>query len=214
MNTEFFQSVPPQFYEIFLFFSVFIENIFPPYPGDSVVVFSGYLLQTGTIELLPMVLIILVGNLSSAALMYFFGHEVIKFFLKHIKSQALKEVFSEDHMHRTHDWFNRYGIFTVIFSRFSAGIRFFIAIVAGMVEMHIALFLTAFTIATILWNVLLVSGGYYLGSNWEELLSYVRIYSGVVAFVVIAVALGFMFYVTHYADKKKTPKKREDSSQS
>jgi len=203
MNTELFNSIPPQFYEIFLFFSVFIENVFPPYPGDSVVVFSGYLLQNGSIGLVQTAVIILVGNLASAALMYFFGHEVIKFLLKHIKSDALKEVFSEDHMHRTHDWFNRYGIFAVIFSRFSAGIRFFIAIVAGMVEMHIALFLVAFTLATIIWNVLLVSGGYYLGNNWEELMSYVRLYSGFVALVIVVAVVALTFYVTHHTDKKK-----------
>jgi len=206
MNSELFNSIPPQFYEIFLFVSVFIENIFPPYPGDSVVVFSGYLLQLGKISLVPLILIILIGNLASAALMYFFGHEVIKFFLTHIKSDTLKEIFSDDHMHRTHDWFNRYGLFTVIFSRFSAGIRFFVAIVAGMVEMHFVLFIGAFTIATILWNVLLVSGGYYLGNNWEELLSYVQLYSGFVALAVALVAVAVVVYITHYSDLKK-PKK-------
>ncbi len=201
MNTDFFTAVPPEFYWVFLLVSVFIENIFPPYPGDSVVVFSGYLAHSGHLSFLSIAVAVILGNLSSAALMYYFGIHIMEFFLGHLRSKTLKEVFSPDHLTKTHDWFNRYGLVAVVFSRFSAGIRFFVAIVAGMVKMHIALFLSAFLVATLLWNSLLVGGGYVLGQNWEELLTYIRIYSG---FIALGLFLAVLLLLVRYTRKNKS----------
>lgn len=204
MSTDFFTSIPPELSWVFLLASVFIENIFPPYPGDSIVVFSGYLAHSGHLSFLSIGVAITVGNLTSAALMYYFGERVMEFFLARIKSPTLKEVFSTDHLVKTHDWFNKYGLAAVVFSRFSAGIRFFVAIVAGMVRMHIALFLAAFFIATLIWNTVLVGGGYLLGKNWEEMLIYIRIYSG---FIALGLFLAALLFLLKFAKKNRNKTK-------
>ena len=181
-----------EYYSIFIFASAFMENIFPPYPGDSVIVFSGYLFASERIGLVPLITAVMAGNLISAIIMYYFGVELISFVRKKIQMKFIQEILDLKHLTRTHDWFNKYGIMAVIFSRFSAGIRFFISIVAGMVKMNLILFISAFSIATAIWNMLLVYGGYTLGQNWEQLLGYIRLYSGLIAVIFILVGLLYL----------------------
>jgi membrane protein DedA with SNARE-associated domain len=122
------------------------------------------------------------------------------FFSARINSPTLKNLFSTGNLEKTHAWFNKHGLLAVLFSRFSAGIRFFVAIVAGMVRMNIVLFISAFTIATVLWNTILISGGYLLGQSWEEMLHYIRIYSG---FVAVVMFLGIIIFLYSYLKKNK-----------
>jgi len=201
MDPSFISDIPEGLMWLLLLFSTFIENIFPPYPGDSVVVFSGYLISKGVIGPVTVALIVLVGNLGSAGLMYFFGYEIMQFILHHLGTKAMRKEFSAERLEKTHQWFERYGIWAVVFSRFSAGIRFFVAIVAGMVKMEIKLFFLAFTFATLIWNTLLIYGGYTLGENWESIMGIVQLYSGSLA-VVILVALALWYFIKKF---KKTP---------
>jgi len=193
MSSDFITQIPLDWYWVFLLVSVFIENIFPPYPGDTVVVFAGYIAGTGHLKLPWLIFAVVVGNLASAAVMYYFGLEIIQFMVRKIKNEGIKKVFSQENLQKTHGWFERYGFWTVVFSRFSAGFRFFVAIAAGMARMHIALFLFAFLIATVLWNGLLVYGGYALGHNWAQVLHYLEIYSGIVGAVIVT-ALLYLIY--------------------
>jgi len=186
---EYFQSLSSGVYWAVISFSAFIENVFPPFPGDSVIVFSGYLLSTKVIDIYSLIASILLGNLAGASLMYFFGLEIMEFFLKHLRSERLKKAFGKENLKNTHAWFDRYGFSTVLFSRFSAGIRFFVAIVAGMAKMRFYWFILAFTLATVIWNSLLVYAGYTAGVNWREILHYVRLYSGLFALLVLIVAI-------------------------
>lgn len=200
MGTDFISQVPFEWYWLFLFVSVFTENIFPPYPGDTVVVFAGYLAGAGNLKISSLIIAIVTGNLASAAIMYYFGLEIMEFMFNRLKSENLKKVFSRESLEKTHVWFERYGFWAVVFSRFSAGIRFFVAIIAGMVRMHISIFLLAFLLATIIWNSILVYGGYTLGKNWSQLLHYIRLYSGIIGVVLV---IGAAFFVLRSFLKKR-----------
>ncbi|MDH4262112.1 MAG: DedA family protein [Spirochaetia bacterium] len=200
MNADFISQIPHEWYWLFLFVSVFIENIFPPYPGDTVVVFAGYIAGMGHLKFSHLLISIISGNLLSATVMYYFGLEIMEFMSNRLKNEKLIKIFSRKGLESTHKWFERYGFWAVVFSRFSAGIRFFVAIIAGMVRMHISIFLFAFLIATILWNSILVYGGYVLGKNWNQLLKYIQLYSGLVAVIIITVLA--IFSIQYYFKSK------------
>lgn len=185
--TELLNYFPEKAYGLFIFLSAFIENVFPPYPGDTVMVFGGYLHGTDRISLPVLILAIYFGNILSATFMYFMGEKVLLFFQKYIKIKSIRELLAPENLEHTHEWFEKYGFVAVIFSRFSAGIRFFVAIVAGMVKMNYILFLLAFSVATTIWNTLLVSGGYFLGENWEQVTEYLRVYNIIVGIIIAAV---------------------------
>ena len=197
---EFFFQVSPPFYLLFLFFSAFIENIFPPYPGDTAVVLGTYISHIRDIPLSWIILAIYLGNLTSASIMYFAGRKVLRFYARHSCFSYRVRLFDPYSILKVHHFFQKYGFYTVLFSRFSAGIRFFVSITAGMVRMPFFLFLIAFFIATTLWNSILVGLGYFLSLEWRNLLQILKYYSWMITILLIGI---FLFLYFRHRKKKK-----------
>ena len=187
---QYIDKIPEAFYSLFIGISAFIENVFPPFPGDTVIVIGGTLVAAGKMDFVTMYLAVLTGNLLGALVMFYLGSHVIQFLRRLTGKSKLGEFLSPEYLKKSEEWFQKYGFWAVVFSRFSAGIRFFVAIVAGMSKMNVAAFVIAFTIATLLWNSLLIYGGYALGANWQTLIDILRVYNifvmGGIAILVIA----------------------------
>ena len=189
----------PTWYLLFFFgFSNFLENVFPPWPGDSFTVFSGFLAgQTNAkIGIFELGIATLIGNWIGALLMFYFGKRVIRF-LRETKIELIRKLYEEEPFEKTIHWFRNYSGFVIILSRFSAGIRFFVSIVAGLSKMNVFLFLFYYTIAIFLWCGLLLFGGYQLGENWDQIVVSLSIYNRIISFVIISIIvfiLGYYFY--------------------
>lgn len=183
---------------IFFFFSNLLENVFPPWPGDTVTVFGGFFVaqtETGNpsgFGMWGLTTSTLLGNLAGAFIMYKFGHRFLNF-IRNKNFPFKDELYSEEKIESTFDWFRRNSILVVIISRFSAGIRFFVSIVAGMVHMNLFLFTFLFTIAVFLWCGLLIYGGYSVGQNWEIILDYLAVYNRIIMILFILGILIFAF---------------------
>jgi membrane protein DedA with SNARE-associated domain len=88
----------------------------------------------------------------------------------------------------------------IFLARLVPGIRTLISFPAGAAKMPIAKFLV-FTIAgCVLWNIILIYVGYYLGANWTEV-------AGISHYIIIAViavlAAGFALYVVMRRRRRK-----------
>lgn len=197
---EWMRDLPEWAMYVFLCVSSMIENIFPPWPGDVPIVFAGFLAAHGVLTLSMAFAASLIGNLLSGLFMYYAGTYVV-FIVYRIRLRVrrpafvrkwLGEVFSRKQLERTREWFVRWGAGLVIISRFLAGIRIFVVVVAGLTRMNLAIFLLAFGLGVSIWNVLLLGGGYALGENWEQILGWIKIYSTA---VVSLLTIGFGSYL-------------------
>ena len=183
------------FFLIWLFFafSNLMENIFPPWPGDMITVFGGFLTAQKTFGIFPLISSTIAGNIAGALIMYKFGNKVIYFIRDHdfpFKSSFYSEKGLED----TFSWFNRNSVVVVLLSRFSAGVRFFVSIVAGMTGMKLHEFLFYFTLAISVWCSMLIGGGYYLGKNWNQVLEILSLYNKVIiTLLFLAVAFAVVY---------------------
>ena len=186
------EQFSPGSYWLFILFSSFIENVFPPYPGDIITVLGGYLVGTGKLSLVVMVSSVFSGSILGALVMYFFGKKVIFFLSSVLKMKIFAKGIEDENFKKAEAWFVRNGFATVVFSRFSAGIRFFVSIIAGLTQMNLLLFITAFSIATIIWNSLLIWGGYSLGDNWSKIVYYMRLYNTIVIGIIVTAILAFL----------------------
>ena len=193
-------QMPPEFYWAFIFFSSFVENIFPPYPGDTVTVLGGYLAGIRKISLIALAASVFLGSLSGAVVMYFFGQRVVVWLANKLKIKAMSGILEGKNFRKAQRWFEKYGFVAVLASRFSAGVRFFVSIVAGMTQMRLVSFVIAFSLATIIWNTILIFVGHALGENWSQIFKYLEFYNGFIIAIVI-VLLGFVIYKKQ---KKKT----------
>lgn len=187
------REIPQNAWWFFVFFSAFLENIFPPYPGDSVVVLGGYLWGAGKMGFASLASAVYAGNIVGAVTMYYFGEHVLGFFRK-FPNKWTREILDTEKLKKTENWFAKWGILAVVLSRFSAGIRFFVAIVAGMFRMNIFVFTISFSMATLLWNSLLIYGGYFLGDNWRKVIEYLQLYNTVLISLMIAGLIVWLLY--------------------
>lgn len=190
-------ELPPLVLWIFFCFSNFLENLFPPWPGDTITVFSGFISSTeqSPISFGSVVFATFLGNLLGGLVMYFFGERFL-LFLKRTKIPFLSSLYHEENLRKTLVWFRKYEIVVVLLSRFSAGIRFFVSIVAGMSKMNIIKFVILYSVAISLWCGILLTGGLLLGSNWNQIiviLSYYNQTIGVILFVIFLYLLYQMF---------------------
>ncbi len=195
-------GMPPWLVYVALAVSSVIENVFPPWPGDTVTVIGGVLAAQGLVEWSWSMVALVVGNLIGAYIMYFLGAPLVALVRRlhtHLHGpefvkKTLRELVSDESMARTTRWFDRWGATFVLVSRFSAGIRFFVSIVAGISGMNLLLFSSVFTLGVLIWNSLLLAGGYVLGRQWDLILVWLRVYNTVVLSLIGVAVAAFVIW--------------------
>ena len=168
----------------FLLFSAFLENVIPPIPGDTVVVFSAYLVGRGALGWLPVYFATCAGGIIGFMTMYYLGLTRGRSFLDGIG----KRYFSGDHLSRAEGWLGRYGVGLILANRFLSGIRSVIALSAGIGRMHWKWVAICGLVSMAVWNGMLLYAGAVVGENWDSVVQFLQVYNKVAA-ALIAVAV-------------------------
>jgi membrane protein DedA with SNARE-associated domain len=170
---------------LILFGSAALESLFPPYPGDTVIIVAGYLVGMGKLHFTGALLSSAAGSLTGASLLFLLGFSKGRsFFLRghypFLSPEALKRVES---------WFQRHGRKVVLASRFLAGVRSVVAVSAGIGRMRYGLFVSLSLVSVLVWNGLLLLLGLELGQNWERVARWFRVYNGIIMALILLVIL-------------------------
>ncbi len=198
--TKFIEWIPDPLIGVFIFFSSFMENIIPIYPGDTVTVFGAYLAGVHKISLWNVCLNVFFGSVSSGLLMYYLGERYLRYISQRAKWKWVQDLTNPQSLNKANVWFRKYGLWAVLISRFSAGVRFFISIIAGMSKMKVWIFVLSFSVATFLWNFLLIYAGYTLGNNWQQVLGYLKVYNMIILSILF---FGISIFVVYKILKKR-----------
>ena len=166
-------TLSPGWFYFALFAGAYLENIFPPVPGDTVTLFGAYL--AGRTER-SLTVVFLSTNLGSIAgfMTYCFLGRLIRpdfFVRKNYRFLPASKI------EKAGLWFRRWGYWIVLFNRFMTGIRSVISIVCGMYGLPWLRVLIVASIGCTIWNLLLVRVGYSLGTNWPLIDRILRQYS-------------------------------------
>ena len=168
-----------------LFAVIFAETglvVTPFLPGDSLLFAVGALAAVDTSGTLSATFASLL--LATAAIL---GNTVNYSIGRAIGPAAFSgryRLLKQDYLHRTEEFFARYGAWAVFLSRFMPIIRTFAPFVAGVGRMPAARFLAYNLAGAILWVLLFIWGGYLFGN-----ISLVKNHFGVVTIAIIAVSL-------------------------
>jgi membrane protein DedA with SNARE-associated domain len=193
------QSVSPGAILALVFAIAFIENVFPPSPSDVLIVFGGSLIGMGRIGFLEVLVSATAGSTVGFLLMYAIG----KSFGRKIIERGKLPFIPLDSLHVVEGWFRKYGYWIIVANRFLSGTRAVISFFAGVSEMQIVPTTILCGLSALAWNAILVTGGYYLGNNWERIGFYLNMYSGVVTSLIV---LGILFVVVRYFLKRRNGK--------
>ncbi len=162
-----------------LLLSAFLENIVPPIPGDTVVVFSAYLVGRGLLDIWPVFFATCVGGMAGFLAMYYLGYSRGHAFFAGRRGTAK--------LAQAEQWLSRYGVVLILGNRFLSGIRSVIAIGAGLGRMPWPIVALCGAISMAAWNGLLLYVGILVGENWEQvadlLAQYNRLLVGILCLV-------------------------------
>ena len=184
------EMLPDWLIYFLLFTTSAVENIFPPFPGDTITVFGAYLAGLGFIEPVPVFIATAAGNLTSNILLYYIGLTRGRdFILRH------KRLFHQDLLARLALFYRKWGQAAIFGSRFLVGLRSVVPLFAGVSRFKPRKFILPVGISILVQHTLLVWLGYTVGRRWEyikALLREINLGLGVVAAVVV-VAIFFWF---------------------
>jgi membrane protein DedA with SNARE-associated domain len=147
----------------------FLEVIFPPLPGDTLLILSGSLSGYAGLDPLWVIAGAYLGTFSASALLYGFGLRMERKILHSPRFSALLDTKTFIKLEKI---LNRYGIWLILASRFIPVVRSGIILAAGMVNLDRRRSLTALSASILASTSLFVLGGRFLGKRWKAIVAY------------------------------------------
>lgn len=163
---EWLKGLPPLLVYLVVGGIAAVENVFPPVPADVVALFGGFLAGQGTGSAWVMFLVVWLGNLSTALLMYWVGRKKgTEFFRGRIGRMILQP----RQMEKLARFYQRRGTIVIFISRFLPMFRAVVPIFAG--TSHVGFWRAALPMAaaSAAWYGAIVYLGATAGENWEEI---------------------------------------------
>lgn len=180
-----FEALAPNLVYLLAFLIILVESgIFFLFflPGDSLLFALGILAAGGKIALGPLILILIASAIIGNILGYFLGTLMRRGLLE--GRRYLPKV-NPEHLARAETFYDRYGVYAVLFARFVPVVRTIVPFFAGIVMMHRRTFTLWTIIGGIFWISTVVLVGYYLG---EEFNLHDFTYIGVGVILIAAIA--------------------------
>ena len=155
-----------------LFLIVFCETglvVLPLLPGDSMLFVAGALASQGALEVHGLALALMLAAILGDSLNYAIGKR-----FGHLIAGPDSRWVKQEHLQRTHAFFEKHGGKTIIVARFVPIVRTFAPFVAGIGEMSYYKFITFNVIGGIAWVACFIYAGYWFG-NLELVKSYLKL---------------------------------------
>lgn len=172
-----------------LFLACFIENITPPFPGDSFIVAAGGLAAASRLDFVLAFASVVAGGMCSIMLIYligrYFGRE---FFLrKNFRFFSARDILEVEAK------FQRRGGLLLVASRFVVGFRVALAVAAGISKYPAPRMFFYTSISYMLFAGLLMYLGYKLVEHYDRIEYYFKTYNTIGWTIVIAIVAIYVY---------------------
>lgn len=170
-----------------------------PIPDETILTFSGYLVFTKDLQLIPTIISALLGSLTGITVSFFIGRKLgVRFLHKH----GLFFHITESKLIKTKLWLEGYGSWMFVFGYFIPGVRHLTAIVAGSTQIKYSKFALFAYMGGFLWSLTFILLGYYVGKKWMIITEQIHNNILVITFIVLLLLiLYFIFRVKLYKNK-------------
>ncbi|MCA1830874.1 MAG: DedA family protein [Actinomycetota bacterium] len=175
---------------LWLLLLMVVDTIGLPIPSEVPLLYGGYLVSQHDLNFVAAVLVAAVGATIGSLIAYSvsrrFGRVVILRWGKRV-------LITEEHLHRSEEWFARRGEGAVFVCRFIPLARTLISIPAGIAEMDLRRFLVFTFTGTLPWSAGLLGFGWALGASWKKVLHSFSLASiGVAVLIVAGICLWYV----------------------
>ncbi len=187
---SFIEQAPAWLVFVTVFLASYIENVFPPIPGDTILLFGAYLVGRGDLSFSMALATTLLGSVLGFMTLYFVGYKYSRGFM-YSKQQTW---FSPNSLERVEHLFDRWGYGVVLINRFLAGLRSVVGLFSGIGKLKIWKVLILSIVSSLFWNGTLIWLGSSIGENWEQIGVYLKRYNTVVTIIIVVVIAGFLIH--------------------
>ena len=187
-----------------IFVAAFAETIFPPIPSELIFPLAGFVGFNSNFTYVETFFMAASGALGATI-----GAVVIYFISLNIGRIAIikigKYVFvSEKKIESAERWFEKYGIYAVFLGRMAPGVRELISVPAGIARMPLAKFVTFTFFGSLVWSLILVFSGYFLGNSWDILSESLSKYFPIISVVtLLSIGIVILFYIFYKKRKSR-----------
>jgi membrane-associated protein len=168
-----------------LFLATSLEYLFPPFPGDVLLVLGAWYAANGQLSWPATFLWVTAGALVGATINYKVGAWLAPRIDR--RAAAGGHPFAE-RLAQFETSYRRWGGWLLVFNRFMPGIRAFLFVAAGAAGIPLRRVLILGGISACAWNGLLLAAGAFVAHNAEEMIVLLQGYTRVAGAVLAAVA--------------------------
>jgi membrane protein DedA with SNARE-associated domain len=192
-------SLVDQFPYVGIFVLLVLGGIGFPFPEDTTLILTGFLITQSIIRPIPAFLVVYPGLLMTDFFLYWVGKKYGRMVVEH---KRFRRMISPDRLLRLEEKFKKRDVWIILVGRHLLGLRAQIFLVAGMSRMPAIKFLVA-DAATALLTIVLMGGIGYAGGNSIQILKkdLTRVEHVAIVILMISIAGGFVF--KYFKDKKK-----------
>jgi len=173
-----------------IFLLMFLESSFFPFPSEVVMIPAGFLAYKGDMNLFLIIISGLMGSITGA----WFNYSLASKFGR----KFLEKFISNEKLDKLDNFFEKHGHISTFSGRLIPGVRQYISFPAGLAKMNGIIF-TFFTgLGSLIWILVLVGLGYFIGQNQELIHKYLKEIT-----IITLIILGVVIFVYYKYQKAK-----------
>lgn len=198
---NYLHSLPDALIYLLLGLSAYVENIFPPIPGDTITAFGAFLVGIGRLDFFGVYICTTLGSLLGFMTLFWLGLYLgRRFFVeKDYRFFKAKDIIKAE------AWYRKHGYLLVAFNRFLPGIRSVISLAGGISRLRIMGVALLALLSCAVWNLIWILMGYMLGTNWDVFEARITaILTRYNIIVLVVFALVIIFFVVRKKDRKES----------
>ncbi len=180
------------------------ENACIPIPSELILGFAGFLIFSGQLSFGPALLAGMVGGLAGSIFAYAVGHYGGRQFVDTYGHYILVK---PSHVDIAQNWFDKYGLKAVFFSRMLPVVRTFISLPAGFAHVDMKKFVLCTIAGSLPWTALILTAGVALGQSWKLMLAWGHQAS--LIFVAVCAVVIAVLYIRHRRSRKQAEQAAE-----
>ena len=177
---------------LFYFISAFLQVVFPPHPGDVIIIFEGYLTSLpGSFEFFPILLVNLCASILGCYSVFKFGYTKG---YKVFEYKLIKKYIARKQQKKVKLLFHRYGYLALFISKFIPGLNIVMILSAGIFKMKPSLVYALVIASLVIHHIAYLLLGRVLGYNMGYIKHLISTYNEIVGVIFVLFIVGFIIY--------------------
>jgi membrane protein DedA with SNARE-associated domain len=174
-----------------IFLLLILGTLGLPFPEDTTLILSGFLITQNIIQSLPVFLLIYPTLLMTDFLLYWIGKRYGRRVVEH---KIFHRIMSLNRLIKLEGIFQRWGIWVVLLGRHLLGVRAQIFLTAGVMRMPARKFLLADALSALITMAIMIGIGYFGGSQIQLLREDMARMKRMLMFSLMLIVLGWSLF--------------------